>query len=83
MKVQRLRKQMNRVTRFSEISPHWQNLVSLWQSFEGLFSIWPYFEPILAILLFAVGQNFIDGNDQILKNNVDIWSYCRYEQRPV
>ena len=39
------------VTRFFEISPHWQNILQLWQHFDGLFSIWQNFESTLAKVL--------------------------------
>ena len=39
------------VTRFGEISPIWQNLLSLWQYFEGIFSIWQSYETALVNLV--------------------------------
>ena len=46
------------VTRFSENSPLWQQKLSLWQFFEGLFTIAQNFKPTLAIF-YAIGQIFI------------------------
>ena len=39
------------VTRFCEISRLWQNIISLWQCFDGLFSIWQNCEPTLVNIL--------------------------------
>ena len=35
------------VTRFGEISPLWQQNLSIWAILEVLFSLWQYFEPTL------------------------------------
>ena len=40
-------KVIDSVTRFGEISPLWQILLSLWQFFESLFCIWHTSKPIL------------------------------------
>ena len=59
------------VTSFGEFSPFWQNLESLGQFFQGLF--WKILDR-LWLILYAIGQVFIDVNGQMLKNNLSIWS---------
>ena len=40
----------NSVTRFGEIKPIRQNILSLWQYFEGILSIWKNYETSLVFL---------------------------------
>ena len=62
------------VTRFGEISTLWQNHLSLWQYFAGIFRIWQNDE--IALVNFASHlANFHSCNEQILKNNLAIWSH--------
>ena len=43
---------MTSVTRFGEISPLWQHLMTLCQMVEGLISVWQNFEPTVAKMLY-------------------------------
>ena len=63
------------VTRFGEISPLWQNFLLFWQNLDGSFCIWQSFELTLAIF-YDNSQIFIVERDQILKDNLAIWSHC-------
>jgi len=62
------------VIRFREISPLWQQKLSLWQLFEGLFSIWQYSELTLANF-YALGKISLIENVKYFKNDLAIWSH--------
>ena len=62
------------VTRLSEILALRQNHQSLGQFVEGLFTISQNFKPTRA-KFFAIGQDIVDENGQMLNNNLAIWSH--------
>ena len=65
------------VTRFGEILPIWQNFGSLWKFFNSLFLILKSDGCFWNIIWLI----FIVANDQILKNNLTIWSHCLYRPK--
>ena len=62
------------VTWFGEISPLWQQKLSVRQFLVGLFSYEQNFETALANV-FAIRLLVIVLNSQILKNILGIWSH--------
>ena len=63
------RHEINSVTRFGEISPLWQNLLSLCQYFECIFS---------NCLKFVNFECHVNG--PILENNLAFWSHWTYKR---
>ena len=68
---------LDSVTRFGEISPLWQNLKCLGQILGVYLLLGKIFEQLWQIF-YAIWQIFAHINDQILKNNLAIWSLCTY-----
>ena len=64
------------VTRFGEISPLWQEKLSLWQYLEGLLSLWQNFEPTL-VNVYASGAIFYcckkPNIEKIFSHLVTLW----------
>ena len=63
------------VTRFGEILPLWQKFISLWH-FLMVYFLFVKMQSLLWQICHIIGKIFSVANDQILKNDLTIWSHC-------